>query len=282
MSQTSGPGATDRYKLYHYKVDKLLGRGGSGTVYRGIDQNTGQVVAIKLFHTNYFQNAAHVRDLGKSVARFKKFEHPNVMRVFDFLTGDEGECLIQEYIDGPSLSWYLDNRPWALDERLMICAQVCNGLQYIHDQGFLHHDIKPPNVLFTRKGLVKLSDYSLYRPGLLSTITGSALKDLITPMYVAPELIDKKKASPESDIYALGVTMYRMFAEKMPFHADSLALLYQCHQKVKPEHPSVANRRCPQALGDVIMKMLAKSPDDRFHDCDMIRVMLGEMSKSRI
>jgi len=275
-------GAADRTKLYHFKVDKLLGKGGSGTVYRGVDTKSGQVVALKLFHSHYFQNRSHIKELAKSVARFKKFKHTNIMAIYDFLTGEEGECLVQEYVDGPDLTWYIKNRPWDISERLMICAQICNGLQYIHDQGFTHHDLKPGNVLFTRTGVVKLSDYSLYRAGLLSSLMDTGLKDLVTPMYIAPELINKHKATPQSDIYSLGITMYLLFTEKVPFEVDSLQRLYQCHLKTMPDHPSAVNRRCPQAIGDVIMRMLAKDPNERYQDCDMLRVHLGEIGKSRI
>jgi len=279
---TSGPRAADRAKLYRFKVDRLLGKGGSGSVYRGIDPESGQPVALKLFHANYFQSKGHVRELDKSVDEFKTFKHVNVMRIFDFISGDEGEVLVMEYIDGPSLTWYIENRPWNLEERLMICAQICNGLQYIHDQGFTHHDMKPANVLFTRTGVAKLSDYSLYRGGILSKFFDSGLKDLVTPMYIAPELLDRKSATPRSDIYSLGVTMYYLFALKLPFEADSLQALYQCHQRVRPEHPSNVNSRCPRAVGDVIMRALEKDPAARWPDCDMLRVQLGELGQSRI
>jgi serine/threonine-protein kinase len=274
--------AADRTKLYQYKVDSLLGRGGTGTVYRGVDRDTGDVVALKLFHANYFKNRGHIRELAKSVKRFKKFDHTNVMSIYDFISGDEGECLVQEYIDGPDLTWYCHNRPWNVNERLMVCAQICNGLQYIHDQGFLHHDIKPSNVLFTRTGVVKLSDYSLYHPGLLSSLLDSGLKDMVTPMYIAPEVINKKKATVQSDIYALGITFYVMFAGRVPFEVDSLQRLYGCHLNTVPDHPCVVNRNCPGPVGDVIMRMIEKDPEVRYPDCDMLRVTFADLGETRI
>lgn len=274
--------AADRTKLYGFKVDVKLGSGGSGTVYRGIDRENGHAYALKLFHANYFNGRAHIKDLAKSAAKFKEFEHPNVVKIFDFIDGEEGVVLVMEYIDGPSLSWYIDNRPWDLQERLMICAQICNGLQYLHDRGFMHHDMKPANVLFTRTGLAKLADFSLYRPGMFSGILDKGLKDLVTPMFIAPELLKGKKTSPKSDIYSFGVTMYIMFTGQTPFAADNLQVLYEAHKKTKPQHPCVINTRLPQAVGDAIMKALEKNPEDRWHDCDMLRVKLGEIGQSRI
>ncbi|HQE83865.1 MAG TPA: protein kinase, partial [Candidatus Hydrogenedentes bacterium] len=90
----------DRYKLYHFRIDLLLGRGGTGVVYRAIDTKTGNIVAVKLFHANFFRNNLHLRELAKSVKRFKKFEHSNVVQIYDLVSGDEGHCLVEEYVDG--------------------------------------------------------------------------------------------------------------------------------------------------------------------------------------
>lgn len=275
-------GATDRTKLYTYKVDRRLGSGGSGTVYRGIDRESGQVYALKLFKSNYFKGRSHIKDLAKSAQKFKEFSHMNIVRIFDFIDGEEGVVLVMEYVDGPSLAWYIENRPWNLQERLMICAQLCNGLQYLHDRGFRHHDLKPANVLFTRTGVAKLSDFSLYQPGLFDGIMNSGLKDLVTPMFIAPELLSGKKTSPQSDIYSFGVTMYIMFTGQTPFAADNLQVLYEAHKKTKPEHPCIINSKIPRALGDLIMTALAKDPKERWHDCDVLRVKLGEIGQSRI
>jgi len=271
----------DRLRIYHFKCDRLLGRGGTGTVYRAIDTNKGEVVAIKLFHANFFRNAAQVRDFAKSVQSFQKFNHNNVVRVFEFIEGDEGLCLTMEYADGPDLKWYIENRPWNLEERLVIVAQICNGLQYIHDQGFTHHDLKPGNILFTRKGVAKLSDYSLCRARTLPFLD-SGLVEQITPMYVAPEIIEGKKATHRSDIYSLGIALYLMFAGKLPFEVDSLQRLYQAHLRAVPFHPSQVNRRCPQALGDVVMKMIEKDPAKRYESCDQLRIILSDVCKPRI
>lgn len=272
---------SDRSQLYGFRIDKLLGKGGSSSVYRALDVESGNVVALKLFRANFFQNKMHVRDLARSVKNFRKFDHPNVMKIYNFISGDEGEVLVMEYIDGPDMKWYMENRPYNLQERLAVCAQVCNGMQYLHDKGTLHHDMKPANVMFTRKGVVKVADYSLMRSKFLG-IFDSGLKDMITPMYISPELVRKEKATPRSDVYSLGITFYYFFTGKQPFEVDSLEKLYHCHLRVKPEHPSTVNNNVPAPLGDIIMKCLEKEPANRFGDCDMLRIALSELGRSRI
>ena len=273
--------APDRYKLYHFRIDLLLGRGGTGVVYRAVDTKTGDIVAVKLFHANFFRSNLHVRELGKSVKRFKKFDHNNVVKIFDMVSGDEGHCLVEEYVDGPDLRWYIDNRPWNLQERMVVVAQMCNGLQYIHDRGFIHHDIKPANVLFTRKGIAKLTDYSLAREKLFNLLD-TGLKEQVTPMYVAPEVIKGERATRQSDLYSLGATFFLMFSGRVPFQVDNLQRLYECHLRVMPDHPSDVNPRCPRDLGDIIMRMMNKEPEKRFESCDELRIRMSDIGRSRI
>lgn len=272
----------DRPQLYHVRLDRILGQGGTGIVYRGIDTQKGDVVAVKLFRENFFRNRLHLMDLVKSVKRFKKFKHNNVVQIFDFIDGEEGRCMIMEYVDGPNLKWYIMNRPWNLQERLTIIAQICNGLQYLHDQGCVHHDFKPANVLFTRRGLAKIADFSLYGSSFLLELIDRGQSEQITPMFVAPEIIRREKVTPRADQYSLGITMYMMFAERIPYPVDNLPQLYQCHLRQIPDHPAQVNPKCPLALGDIILKLLAKKPEERFGDCDELRIALASIGRSRI
>lgn len=272
----------DRAKLYHYKLDRILGQGGTGKVYRGIDTKAGQVVAVKLFNENFFRNRMHLRDLTRGVKKFKNFSHNNVVKIIDFIDGPEGRCMIMEYVDGPNLRWYLLNRPYNMQERLVIVVQLCNGLQYLHDQGCVHHDFKPANVLFTRTGIAKVADYSLYASNPFLELFDHSAVEQVTPMFVAPEYLRKERTNHLVDLYALGITMYMMFTEKLPFAVDNLQHLYQCHLRVQPMHPTQANPLCPTDLGDIIMRCLEKQPKDRFQDCDELRIMLAGVGRSRI
>jgi len=272
----------DRKKLYHYKLDRILGEGGTGRVYRGIDTEKGEVVAIKLFHENFFRNRLHLRDLMKSVKRFKKFDHINIVKIYDLIDAEDGICMIMEYVDGPNLKWYVVNRPWNLQERLTIVAQMCNGLQYLHDNNIVHHDFKPANVLFTRKGLAKVADFSLYGSSLLLELFDKGAGEQVTPMFVAPEFLRKEHVTPRSDQYSLGVTMYMMFANRVPFMVDSLQALNYHTIRVNPEHPTHVNPACPQALGDICMKLMSKIPRNRFKDMDEVRIALSSIGRSKI
>lgn len=274
----------DRSKLYHYKLDRILGQGGTGVVYRGIDTQKGEVVAIKRFRDNFFRNAMHKRDLKKSIKRFKKLDNQNVVKILDFQDTNEtdGTCMIMEYVDGANLKWYLMNRPYNLQERLLICIQICNGMQYLHDHDVIHHDFKPANILFTRRGIAKICDFSLYGSSLMLELFDRGAGEQITPMYVAPEIIRRERATKLSDQYSLGVTMYMMFANRLPYISDNLPKLYQCHLTVTPQHPAEANPACPRNLGDVVMKLMAKKPAERFTDMDQVRIALSDVGKRRI
>lgn len=276
----------DRPKLYHYKLDRILGKGGTGVVYRGIDTQKGEVVAVKRFHENFFRSALHVRDLKRSVKKLKGLKHDNVVQIIDFLDTDpkEGNCMIMEYIDGPNLGWYLKNkeRPWDLQERLVIASQLCNGLQYLHDNGVVHYDFKPANVIFTRRGKAKIADYSLYGGGFLLELFDRRIGEQVTPMYVAPEFLRKEKGTSAVDQYSLGITLYMMFTERVPFAVDNIQMLYRCHLMVNPDHPTQVNPRCPRDLGDIIMKLLDKQPKNRFTDCDEVRIALARVGRGRI
>lgn len=276
------PKKPDRPELYHYKLQQTVGQGGTGTVYQALDPETGQTVALKLFRANFFRNKLHMRDVQKTAKKFKKLSHPNIVTILDFISGEEGEVLVQEFVDGPDLQWYITERPWNLQEMLVIVAQICNGLGYIHDQKIVHHDFKPGNVLFTRKGQVKLCDFSLGGTGFILEVLDSGGVEQVTPMYVAPELINKKRATKLCDLYSLGAVMYIMFTRKNMFEVDSLPRLYHCHLHEKPIHPSLVDKNCPQELGDMIMRLVEKDPAKRFQDCDSLRIALSEIGRSRI
>lgn len=276
------PKKSDRTTLYNYKPQAIVGRGGTGTVYRAIDPETGDTVALKLFHQNFFRNRWHIMDLKMAAKKFKKLDHPNIVKVLDFLSGDEGIVLVQEFVDGADLQWYITNRPYNLEEMLVITVQICNGLGYLHDKGLMHHDIKPGNVLFTRKGQAKLADYSLGGTNMLIALFDRARSEQITPMYVAPELVRKERATRLADMYSLGGVLYYMFTRRLPFEVDSLPRLYHCQLNERPLHPTVANNKCPQALGDLIMRLLEKDPKKRFQDCDSLRVHISEIGQRRI
>jgi serine/threonine-protein kinase len=259
-------------KLYQFKLERVLGQGGTGKVYLGIDTKKGEAVAVKLFNESFFRNYLHVRDLAKSVAKFRRFKHVNCVQIFDFIDGPEGRCMIMEYVDGANLRWYILNRPWNLQERLNICMQICQGMQYLHDKGCVHHDFKPSNVLFTRAGVVKVADFSLYGSSFLLELMDRSVGEQITPMFVAPEFIRKEKINAAGDQYSMGIT----------FSVDNLGTLYQCHLTVVPDHPSLVNPKCPTPLGDIVMRLLQKRPEKRFADCDELRIALSQIGRSRI
>ncbi len=220
----SGPAPADSSRFLHgrfepgtrlgtrYRVVGLLGRGGMGEVYRADDLELGQPVALKFLPEHVARNAVDVARLRSEVRTARQIAHPNVCRTYDIAESDGHLFVVMEYIDGEDLASVLRRlgRPTA-DKALEIARQLCLGLGAAHEAGVLHRDLKPANVMIDGRGRVRITDF-----GLAGTAEEIAAEGAIsgTPAYMAPEQRRTGHASPQSDIFALGLVLYELFTGK--------------------------------------------------------------------
>ncbi len=238
-----------------------------GVVYRAEDTLLQRPVAVKLVSAGLLGTEGQTRLLGEARA-IASLNHPNIVAVYDVgesadLDDDSGELsltyIVMELIEGHSLR---SMRPSSLDKSLAITAQICTALAEAHDHGIIHRDLKPENVVVTKGGVVKLTDF-----GLARRVQDKALPDgeplAGTVEYMAPELILGRPATPQSDLFALGVILYELLAGRPPTEADNLTALlsHRLYDPLKP--PSSHNPQVPPALDVLVLRLLNKRPDER-------------------
>ena len=248
-----------------YKVRKKLGEGGKGIVFKAEDTRLGRTVAIKVIKGEGLDQ--------ESFARFEQeakatagLSHPNIVAIYDI--GQEGEShyLILEFVDGPNLSGLIRSQPAARCDAattLRIGSQICQALEYAHSHGILHRDIKPENIMITSEGIPKLMDFGLARalggPNLTQrgVIVG-------TPAYLPPEQALGKRSDGRSDLYSLGCVLYEMVTGKPPFQGDEPVKVIFSHINDLPVMPQKLAPEIPAALEQIILRLLAKDPDQRY------------------
>jgi serine/threonine-protein kinase len=249
-----------------YQLQALIGEGGSASVYRAMDLELNELVAIKLFAP------ATAAEAETMVARFKlelslsrSLSHPNIIRLFDLGSQGQWRYLTMELLEGKDLWTILEERraPMPIAEGLRYLEQVCAGLQVAHERGVVHRDIKPHNLFVTTTGEVKVMDFGIARkmnaPGVtvMGTIAG-------TPEYMSPEQINGfSDVNYATDLYALGVTAYQIFTHQLPFTHPELTRLLIAHATETPPSPSARNPAIPPDLELVMMRLLEKRPEDR-------------------
>jgi eukaryotic-like serine/threonine-protein kinase len=238
-----------------FALEKELGRGGMGAVYRATDQLLGRSVAIKV-----------LKDLtGEEVGRKIRLEaqilarllHENIVRLYDFGIANGTYFLVMEEVDGSSFQkrW----RKITLPERLQILAQTAEALDYAHHQGVIHRDVKPANILLTSADQAKLSDFGLSMMGEQAQETGVTRG---TPHFMSPEQARGLKLDHRSDLYALGVILYECATGSAPFEGPALTVMSQ-HVSSAPVRPRLKNPEISAELEAFMLGLLAKKPDDR-------------------
>jgi serine/threonine protein kinase len=248
--------------LGHYKLIRLLGRGGMAEVYLGYDDHLHREVAIKVVHQSQDE---HVRRFQREAETLGPLAHEHILPVFAY--GEQGpwHYLVMPYIAGGTLDDRLKDKGYfALKDAGILLAQLANALQWAHDRGVLHRDIKPSNILLRDDAYAYLADFGIAKAMEHETQLTQTGTVPGTPAYMAPELLEGP-ASPLSDVYALGVVLYQMLTNHLPFEGKTPTATLIKHLQEAPPPPSLFNPAISPAIEQVILRALEKDPQRRFH-----------------
>ena len=249
----------------HYHIRAKIAEGGFGIVYIAHDPMLDRDVALKVLHPHHMVEPSRVARFLREARSAAMLQHPGIIQVYEIIETDDCMALVMEYIDGGTLEQYLIDHPeLTVSERLLLAAEIAETLEAAHDTGVIHRDVKPANVLMTKTGRVKLTDFSLARllDSALTQLTGEN-NVLGTPAYMSPEQCEGKKASPQSDLYSLGIMVYEMVTGSLPFDAENYLAVLRHHMDTPPTPVRLLKPTLPLELEELIMKCLSKNPENR-------------------
>ncbi len=267
-----GEGLIGRTLLQQYKVVDFISAGGMGAVYKVWDVQRKAYLAMKVLHADFAEDPHIFKRFQREAKALQELEHPNIVRFFGLERDGRITFLLEQFVDGMTLRELL-RRKGRLSQTdvLTILRSVSAALTYAHQHSVVHCDIKPENVMIDKGGQIYLTDFGIARHADSTTTT---MLGAGTIAYMAPEQIQEKPVSPATDVYALGVMTYELLTGRRPFTGDEvqgqegtaarMARLGMAHLKLPPPDPRQFNPHLPQAAVDVLLKALAKRPEDRY------------------
>jgi serine/threonine-protein kinase len=254
-----------------YRVTRLLGRGGMSAVWLARDDVLDRDVAVKMLHIRRLESAEAVERFEREARTLASLAHPGIVMVIDRGDDHGRPFIVFEYVRGRDLRERIaEEGRLPLADALAITGQVADALEYAHQRGVIHRDVKPANVLLTTEGQAKLTDFGIARvleaPDL--TLAGRVLGtgDYLAPEQAAGEVIDAR-----ADVYALGVLLYHALTGEVPFHADSYIETARLHANAPIPNVREARPDLPAQIDAILQRALAKRPEDRYADCGELR-----------
>ncbi|MBI1373664.1 MAG: protein kinase [Phycisphaera sp.] len=266
-----------------YRIDARIGHGGMGDVYRGFDAALDRVVAIKVLPDELARQPDFVARFHAEARAVAKLVHPNVVQIYA-IGEDAGRYFFaMQYVPGESMTQLLERRTrLTTDEALPLLTQAVEGLAAAHDQGLIHRDIKPGNLLVDDTGRVLISDFGLVKAAQAEsaiTVTGVVMG---TVDYIAPEQARGERVDTRADLYALGVLMYRVLAGRLPFNADTPTAMIFLHAYEAPPPIERFVPDLPDAWRRVIDRLMQKAPDDRYPSARALLADLHALRDGRV
>src|SRR5438067_4194249 len=262
VSRPPQPGAllADRYEL-----EEVVGTGGMSTVFCARDVQLDRRIAIKILHERFADDPEYLERFRREARAVARLSHPNIVTVIDRGVDDGRQYIVFEYVEGENLK-ELVQRTGRLPVRraLELALAVADGLSFAHEHGLVHRDVKPQNVLLSREGEVKVTDFGIARSLHVEhgvTQTGTVLG---TSEYLAPEQASGKPVSPATDVYSLGIVLWELLAGDVPFVGDNFVAVALRHVNEPP--PNLRERRLDVSprLDAAVQRALAKDPGRRF------------------
>jgi eukaryotic-like serine/threonine-protein kinase len=265
-------------QIEHYEIVEAIGGGGMGTVYKAYDVNLARPVAIKVMHQQFANRLEFQQRFQQEAQAAARLNHPSIVAVYHFGRQPDLLYIVMTYVQGLSLGAYLKqlaqrNQVVKLNETLALLAQVADALGYAHRQGVVHRDVKPDNIIITRLDRpdrpdepplrAVMTDFGLAKllEGGIETQSGSFMGTL---PYMSPEQVMAKPLDGRSDIYSLGVILYQLATGQLPFDIKTPTDAVMKHLHEMPPQPQTIQPGLPDAIGKIILKALAKKPEDRY------------------
>ncbi|MBT2386078.1 protein kinase [Streptomyces sp. ISL-11] len=264
-----------------YQLRDLLGEGGMASVHLAYDSVLDRQVAIKTLHTELGREASFRERFRREAQAVAKLTHTNIVSVFDTgeddLDGSTMPYIVMEYVEGQPLRSVLDTdvRQYGAmptEKALKITADVLAALEVSHEMGLVHRDIKPGNVMMTKRGVVKVMDFGIAR-AMQSGVTSMTQTGMVvgTPQYLSPEQALGRGVDARSDLYSVGIMLFELLTGRLPFDADSPLAIAYAHVQEEPVAPSSINRSIPPAVDALVARALKKNPNERFPSAESMR-----------
>ncbi|WP_159770142.1 protein kinase domain-containing protein [Streptomyces sp. HM190] len=264
-----------------YQLRDLLGEGGMASVHLAYDSVLDRQVAIKTLHTELGREQAFRERFRREAQSVAKLTHTNIVSVFDTgedeLDGMATPYIVMEYIEGRPLGSVLDadiqqQGAMPADKALKITADVLAALEISHEMGLVHRDIKPGNVMMTKRNVVKVMDFGIAR-AMQSGVTSMTQTGMVvgTPQYLSPEQALGRGVDARSDLYSVGIMLFQLTTGRLPFEADSPLAIAYAHVQEDPVAPSSINRSLPPAVDALVARALKKNPNERFPSAEAMR-----------
>ncbi|MEO7912191.1 MAG: Stk1 family PASTA domain-containing Ser/Thr kinase [Roseiflexaceae bacterium] len=246
-----------------YELEQKIGEGGMARVYRGRDLRLNRQVAIKVLHSHFASDANFLQRFHHEAQAAANLRHPNIVDVYDVGQDADLHYIVMEYVAGSDLKALL-MRSGALpiEQAVYVGECVANGLEAAHRIGLVHRDIKPQNIIVGEQGQVKITDFGIAKSSLSTAMTETGVT-FGTADYISPEQARGQPATPRSDIYSLGVTLYETLTNRLPFTGDSSIAVAMQHVSTEPPPPRMYNPRIPPQLESLVLRALSKDPDGR-------------------
>ena len=256
-------------KIGKYKILGVLGKGGMGIVYKGLDPDIEREVAIKTIRLDSFIDGPEKEEmLNRAIREAKaagRLNHPNIITIFDVLREDDLTFIVMQYVDGRTLQALIESgKIFSPEDVIALLKPVAEALDFAHQNGIVHRDVKPANILIDKAGTPFLADFGVARMET-STMTGPGTT-IGTLSYMSPEQIMGKTADGRADFFALGVILYELLAGRKPFVGNNLSTIVYKIVHEEPQRVTDINQSLPPGYEDVIRRALAKNPDDRYQN----------------